>query len=197
MLQTRGMRITTLLLVPVLAALTGCERQPVAVPTLPPPGPVPAVKLDTPEDAARTALTCIQTELRAVAHEDEQTAEQCREQLVRVAAARTIEQTFAKMPQFKMVVGDEMLEGYVANWGSTISYYAQDLHFDRMRRGAAAESQVLVLVPASGAEDDALIQLTCVRETENTWRISRIEFATEPVATQPAPTTAPAPARQP
>jgi hypothetical protein len=166
----------------------GCDNPP-APPVLPPPGEVPEVVLETPEDAARSVLACLQTELRARAHQDESVANACLEKLRSAVAAQSLAQTIARMPQFKPALGDDVVEGFIHNWGAAIAYYAEGLHLEQMRRSASSGSVAAVVVPASGAEDDALIQLTCQRGSDDLWRVSRIEFVTEapsrPVTSQP------------
>jgi hypothetical protein len=168
------------------AALVGCEGKP-AQPALPPkPGELPEVVLKTPEDAARSALVYLRADLRAVAHRDRQTEEKCLERLRTIAALAAIEQEFAKQPQLKGVVGEPPVEGYITNWAAAIAYYAEGFHFDQMRRSSETPAEVAVVVPASGPEDDALIQVSCIREDDGPWRVSRIEFIVEPAITRPA-----------
>ena len=168
-----------LLMAMAAAALVGCESRP-GEPALPPgPGELPAIVLETPEDAARSVLTYLQADLQAVARRDRQAERECFEKLRAVASVTTIERSFAGLPQFKAVIGDDLVDGYLSNWGATVAYYAEGFHFDRMRRASQTPSKVAVVVPASGLDDDALIQVTCVREDDNQWRVSRIEFVVE------------------
>jgi hypothetical protein len=171
--------------VATMAAVMGCERKP-AAPAPVPSASVPEVTLSTPEDAARSVLTCLQAHLQAVARDDQQAAKACLEKLRTVAAVTAIEQEFARWPRYKTVIGEDLIEGYVSNWAAAIAYYAgitakdnEGFHFDQMRRSSEAPSKVAVVVPASGPNDDALIQVTCVREDGAVWRVARIEFVTE------------------
>jgi hypothetical protein len=169
-----------------LAALFGCEGRP-AERVLPPvPGELPEVVLQTPEDATRSVLTCLQADLRAVAHHDKPAQTECLEKLRTVAADTAIQQEFAKWPQFKAVAADDLIEGYINNWAAAIAYYGEGFHFGRMRRASETPSGVAVVVPASGPEDEALIQVTCVREDGGLWRVSRIEFVVESPTARPA-----------
>ncbi|MFQ5806073.1 MAG: hypothetical protein ACE5I3_06455 [Phycisphaerae bacterium] len=185
-----------LLILAATAAPLGCENQP-ARPLAVPAGVAPEVVLKTPEDAARSALTCLQADLRAIRNRDEQAAKACLEKLRRVAAVTTIEQTLARMPQFKTIVGDDAIKGFINNWGATIAYYAAGLQLEQMRRVSESASRVGVVVPASGPEDDALIQVTCVRGADDLWRVSRIEFVVETPTARPARPPATQPASQP
>lgn len=189
MLKPPGHRHLMLLLVGTTTALVGCGGQPDRpdVPYVPYPDEVPPVVLDTPEDAARSALACVQTELRALAHGGyEQIASACRDRLRTLVAVKTIEQMLARVPQFKGVLGDDQIRGYVDNWEAALAYYAEGLQFSQLRRAGGSRSKAIVIVPASGPEDDALIQVTCVREDDNLWRVARIEFVAKPPATGPA-----------
>lgn len=185
MLPPRKVVCSVLLVVAASAMFVGCDGEP-AQPRLPPPGEVPEVVLKTPEEAARSVLACLQTELRARAHHDGQVASACLEKLRTAVAVKTLEQTLARMPQFKVVVGDDLVEGYVHNWGAAIAYYAEQLHFEQMRRASESASRAAVVVPASGPEDDALIQVTCVRGNDKLWRVSRIEFVAQAPSAPPA-----------
>lgn len=177
----------------VAAVLSGCDSRPPASASRPAPE-LPPVVLDTPENAARSMLFCLQAELRAAANGDSQTAEACLEQMLAMVAAEDIERALSRMPQFTAFVGDDVIEGYVHNWGSAIAYYAEGFRFDQLRRSVDTSAQVGVVVPATGPEDEALIQVTCLQRDDNTWRVSRIEFITHtaPSTPTPQPTTQPA-----
>ncbi len=186
MLGSWGRRCLVVLVVVAAAALVGCESK-LAEPTLSPaPGELPEVVLETPEDAAYSALNCLQSNLRAAAHRDKQAEKESLERLRTVAAVRAIEQELAKWPQFEAVVGDDLIDGYLNNWAAAIAYYAEGLHFDRMRRASEGPSRVAVVVPASGPEDDALIQVISVRENDGRWRVLRIEFVVGSPTARPA-----------
>lgn len=180
----------------VAVALMGCENRP-PEPAATLPDDWADTVLKTPEDAARNVLTYLQAELRARARHDEQTVRACAEKLRALAAVKTIEQTLARLPQFKTLVGDDAVQGYVDNWGATIAYYAEGLHLEQMRRAAQSNAKVAVIVPASAPDDDALIQVTCVNEGDQLWRIARIEFVVEPPAAAPTSQAALQPASQP
>ena len=184
----KGARLTMIL---VIAALVGCENNPPGSALRPPPE-LPQVILDTPENTARSALLGLQAELRAVANNDPQAAQEALEQLRSLVAIKAVERMLNRMPQFKTLFGDDLIEGYINSWGATIAYYAEGFHFDRMRRGFVAPSKVAVLVPAAGPEDAALIQVTCLRQDDGTWRVSRIEFVTLGATSAPPPVTQPA-----
>jgi hypothetical protein len=106
-------------------------------------------------------------------------------------ATAEIEKTLSRLPHFANLLGEDLVAGYIRNWGAAIAYYAEDFHFDRMRRTTSTPASVSVVVPASGPQDDALIQVTCLARSDSTWHVLRIEFITESAtaaaASQPAP----------
>jgi predicted small lipoprotein YifL len=173
-----------MLVATVALTLAGCEKP--APTVLPPPDAVPEVNLDTPEDAARSALTLLRSELRAIAQQNEQAADDCLAKLRTLVAVQTIDQRLARLPQFKVVVGGDVIEGYLENWAAAVAYYTEGLHLEQMRRGAQSSTRAAVVVPASGPEDQALIQITCIREDDGLWRVSRMDFVTAFPASQPA-----------
>ena len=160
------------------AVISGCDNAPPGSASRPAPE-LPPITLDTPENAARTVLVCLRAELRAVANCDEQTAEASVEQLRSMVATEAIEKVLSRVPQFEGLLGEDLVKGYIRNWGSTIAYYAEGFHLDRMRRAVDTPAKVSVVVPATGPEDDALIQVTCVPGSNDGWRIMRVEFITE------------------
>lgn len=179
------------LLLAVAVGLIGCEPgSEVPAPTA--AGELPAVVLDTPEDTARSTLLRLQAHLRAIARQDEAATRECLAQMRTLVAAASIKRTLARRPRFSVLVGDDPIEGYIDNWGAAIAYYAgvsggdDSFHFERMHRISETPARVAVGVPASGPDDDALIQVTCVREDDGLWRVSRIEFAVETTSTRPA-----------
>ena len=178
------------------AVISGCDNTPSDSASRPAPE-LPAVILDTPENTARTALLCLQAELRAVANHDEQTAEASLEQLRSLVATEAIEKALSRVPQFEGLLGKDLVEGYIRNWGSTIAYYAEGLRLDRMRRAVDTPAKVSVVVSATGPDDDALIQVTCLRQDDETWRVSRVEFVTEAISSAPVSPPATRPASEP
>jgi hypothetical protein len=188
----RPTRISLLLLAAAVVTLSfGCERKPSEEAA--PPCDLPETALATPEETARTVLGCIQADLRAVARDDKTAVEACLAKLQTVASARTIRQEFARLPQFKVLVGDELIKGIVSNWAAALAYYADGLHLKQMRRVSESDSKVVLVVPASGPDDKTLIQITCVHEDDGLWRVARIEFVPAIPASQPTsqPTTQP------
>jgi len=196
MLRSLGPGCLALPVIVVAVALMGCESRP--------PEPAAALPddwaytvLKTPEDAVRNLLTCLQADLHARARGDEQTVRNCDAKLRTLAAANTIEQTIARLPQFETLVGEDAVQGYLDNWGATIAHYADGLHLDQMRRASESRTKVAIIVPASAPDDEALIQVTCVDQGDRLWRVSRIEFVVEPVAVTTTSQTAAPPASQP
>lgn len=153
--------------------------------------------LDTPENAARSVLLCLQAELRAAANRDSQVAEACLEQMLSMVAAENIEKVLRRMPQFTAFLGGDLIEEYVRNWGSAVAYYAEGFRFEDMRCSVNSPARVAVVVPAAGPEDEALIQVTCLRRDDGTWRVSRVEFTTDSAASTPVPPPTTQPASEP
>lgn len=171
------------------AALPACDNSQPPSASLPAPRP-PAVALDTPEQAARSVLTGLQAELHAVAHDDQESSAAALKELRSIVDAEAIQRRLARAPRFGgLLGGKDQVEGYIQNWGSMIAYYAEGFRFERMRRVADTSATARLVVPASGPEDDALIEVTCLRQDDATWRVSRIEFG--------SPTTSSTPATQP
>jgi hypothetical protein len=189
-------RPSRLLIAALTVALVGCENNPPASTRRPPPE-LPPVTLDTPENVARGVLTCLQAELRAVANQDESVADAALTQLRTLAAIESIERNLSRMPQFESLLGDDPIEGYIHNWESAVAYYAEGFHFDQMRRGSEIGSNTTVIVPASGREGNVLIQVTCLRQKDGTWRVSRIELLPETPTSQPVRSPATQPPKQP
>ncbi len=183
---------TTLSILVLGAVLSGCDNSRTKSASRPAPE-LPAVALDTPEAAARCVLTGLQAELRAVASGDQELAQAALEQLRSMVAAEAIEKRLNRMPQFEGLLGADLIAGYIRNWGSTIAYYAEGFRFERMRRVTDTPAKVSLVVPASGPADDALIQVTCLRQDDGTWRVSRIEFVGETTTTAPVSQPAPEP----
>ncbi|RMF75076.1 MAG: hypothetical protein D6744_13850 [Planctomycetota bacterium] len=174
----------------LLIATTGCEKPPGdKIDPLPPS----ADETASPEAAARAVLTCIQEEIRAVAARDHEQVRKCRARLLGLAAADRIEESFRKAPIYRMLVGTDVLRGYVEDWGATIAWYADGLRLDEMRRDPAKSSDddVTLLTPATGEGDSALISVRCVKAADGAWRVWRIEFADANPPTS-APATKPA-----
>jgi hypothetical protein len=188
--DSHGRKRLGLLLVTAVG-LIGCQpRSEVSAPVA--AGELPAVVLDTPENTARSALLSLRAHLRAIARQDEPATRECLAQMRTLAAEASIKRTLARRPRFSVLVGNDPIEGYIDNWGAAIAYYAgvsggdDSFHFERMHRISQTPTRVAVGVPASGPDDDALIQVTCVREDDGLWRVSRIEFVVETTSTRPA-----------
>lgn len=196
-----------LMLPAVAAGLVGCEGRPNASP--PPPELIPTVQLETPEDAARSALRCIQAELRAVAERNEPLAQACHDQLCTAVASSAVSPALRQTLRLRGLTDSEQVRQLADHWVAALNYYAEGFRLEQARRagpphagedrltelGYAGRAGTLaeVLVPASGPDDDALIRLTCVREADGRWRIARIDFAGPSATTQqPAQASQPA-----
>jgi|GEM_PF-3506100 len=169
----------------LMIVVGACERQPPALVQLP-PGEAPVIDLAAPENAAKTALLSLQAELRAVANEDEETSRTAFDQLRYLIDDESVFEMLNRTPRYKALLGEDLIKGLIENWGSAIAYYAEGLHLDQMRRLSESASKVLVVVPASGAHDDALIQVTCVFSDDDSWHVSRIEFVRPDDVIEPA-----------
>jgi hypothetical protein len=149
------------------------------------------VALDSPEDAVRSVMVGLRRLEVAADKHDDAAAKSLRETLGQAVAEEVVKRALAPHPRIQFVIGDDMREGIVGNWASTTAYYAGGAHFDQMFRTAQTQSTVTLVVPASGKDDDALIQFTCNRCDDGLWRVSRVEFVVnaKPLAqsSQPAP----------
>jgi hypothetical protein len=152
---------------------------------------VPA-SVDTPEVAARTLLRGIQEELRALRRNDRRLASAFHEHLRAAVHEAAVAERFNKAPHYRLLLGQgDVTDRITGVWAADLAYYAEGLHFERMRvvggDGSAPVDTVLVLVPGSGRDDEAWIELTCVRRSDGTWGVSGIDFASGPPAEAGAP----------
>jgi len=180
----------------LLGLCAGCGKAPRPAAAASAPA-MPAVSLDTPADAARSLLECLRGELDAVARNDQAAQAQYLETLRTLAAAESIKQRMADLPHFKLMLGDDLVAGVIHNWGAMLAYYADGLRLDQLRQTSVGRTAATVIVPASGPADEALLQITCVREGDGPWRVRRLDFVTEMPKTGPTSAPATAPASQP
>ena len=168
----------------VLSTFGGCGSSPATL-TERPPANVPPVLWGTPEDAAQTVLLTLQTQLRAAAHHDAETGKKALAQMHYLVAKEDLMRGLKRMPQYKALLGEDLIEGLVDNWAATISYYAEGFRFDQMQRDFESSAmingtptEVHVVVPAQGANDEARIQVNCLyEESGDRWLVARVGFA--------------------
>jgi hypothetical protein len=151
------------------------------------------VDLTTPEDAARSTLLCLVAERRAIAREDKSAAQRFGRELQSLAAKAEITARLQGQPYMSDLTDEQVLEQFTKTWGAIIGYYLEGLELDRMRRVSLSESapEALVLVPAHGEDDTALIRVKCVRGQDKLWRAAAVGFQVERATSRP--TSAPAP----
>jgi len=150
----------------------------------------------SPEAVVRSMLTTIRNRVRAAANHDDKAAKRAQERMVALAAREAIHQRFEQQPVYRMLVGDNEVEGLTSLWAAALAYYAKGFDFRRMRTvGSAQAGEAVVFVPANAPDDKAVLRITCVRQPDGRWAVSRIDFATQmpppatqPVAAQPATT---------
>ena len=177
-----------------LATLTsGCSKpEPAHVPISPPADEVFA----TPVAVTRAALECIHDKLVAVDAGDKTEARRCDERLLMLAAKDDIRRRMAANPIFKIIVGDQPVEGYVELWGPTIAFYAGGFDVDHMTTTAlpADAARAVVRVPATGRDGQTVTLLvTCARDAQGHWGVSRIDFAPTGSPATTRPTSQPTP----
>lgn len=181
--------------------ITGCERSDSSS-AAQAPAADPAVLLDTPENATRSLFHFLRAQLRALA-EDDKAAARHRDQVVwHIAARDEIVARYRKVRGGRVKDEIAVLRRCVENWAAVIAYYADGLGLDQMRldEGAKHGLRAVVLVPARGRDDQAVIRVTCLLGEEDKWRVRAINFAEPataglpPAPTQPIPTPATGPA---
>jgi len=189
--QVRSLGTIARLAVALLAAvLSACDSRPDSsnsVPDAQSAGEL-YVDLTTPEDAARSTLLCLVAERRAIAREDKPAAQRCRQELQSLAAKAEIIRRLRGHPRVSDLSDEEVLDQFTRTWGAIIGYYVGGLDLDRMRRVSLGETapEALVLVPARGAGDAALIRVKCVRGEDKLWRVAAVGFQAEGATSQPA-----------
>jgi hypothetical protein len=153
------------------------------------------LRLDSPQHTARTLLILLREELRAIRRGDRDAQRRCRRQLEHLADRTTIQQRFARTPQVKVLLGEDLVAGVISQWGATIAYYAEGLELDQIREPAASTTQ-----PAAGlrqvvqvrgigkAGEPVWIRVHCVRGEDELWRVTHVDFAARrsDAQTQPA-----------
>ena len=176
-------------------ALPACRRPDTDRASPPAPQSAPAVQvvLATPEEAARSVLTCLHAQWAARQRGDQATAELCREQLRAMAADNVIQSRHRRVTRRLSQTPDELLDTFVQGWVPIIGFYADGFQLDRIQVPdlPAEQDQVFVRVPAVSSRGEAIIRLECFRGPDRRWRVARIDF--EPTAIPPSPTTAPSP----
>lgn len=161
-----------------------------------------AVRLDSPQQTAHTLLTLLREELRAIRRGDRDAQRRCHQQLEQVADRDSIQRRFARTPQVKMLLGEDVVAGVIGQWGATIAYYAEGLELEALQETAASAPSTH---PAPGREQEvrvrgrgkagepAWIRVRCVQGTDGLWRVTHMDFAGRRAAagSQAATQTAP------
>lgn len=203
MLSRRQVECPLLLCVAVAFGLfaAGCQRNDSSSAS---PAEAPsadsAVVLGTPEHATGSLLHFLGAHLRAIADGDKAAAARYRDQVVwHIAARDEIVARHRKVRGGRAKDEIGVLRRCVENWAAILAYYADGLALDQMRleEGARRALQVVVLVPARGGDDQAVIRVTCLLGGDGKWRVRAIDFADaasaapRPEAAQPSPASGP------
>jgi hypothetical protein len=160
--------------------LTGCRRQPLATPATQAGTTGVTASLRSPEDAARSLMELLRAQLAAVAGRDRAAAARYRDQVAQEIVARD-----DVMARYNTLTGrtarteDEVLHRLVESWAAAIAYYADGLDLQHMRLSAVAgqSGKAVVEIPAHGPNDEALLNVACLRGADERWRVVGVEFA--------------------
>lgn len=177
--------------------LIGCDSSPAEVQARP-AAVIPPISLGTPEDATQTVLLTLQARLRVAAYRDVETAKKALSQLRYLASEADLMRGLDRLPAYKSLLGNDVIEGFVDNWAATVSYYAEGYRLDEMSRVFESSTmindtptEVHVIVPAAGKDDEAQIQVNCVYdESGDRWLIARVGFlgkASDKIASEATP----------
>jgi hypothetical protein len=156
------------------------------------------LRLDTPQLAAHALLTLLREELRAIRRGDREEQHRCRRQLERVADRDSIQQRFARTPQVKMLLGENVVTGVIGQWGATIAYYAEGLELGPLEQTAAsapatqpaAGPKQVVRVRGRGLNGEpAWIRVHCLQGEDGLWRVTHVDFAFRQAPAGPPPAT--------
>lgn len=175
--------------------LGGCAQEVrTNVPEEPPPIE-DRVTRDTPEATSDSLLRLLRAHLDAVARHDREAATSALGQAVwHVAARDEIVARQRMQPVSRPIAELEVLQRCVESWAAMISYY-DEFEIDAARvLGRANAPEQLVRLPCHAPDDDAELELTCVRRDDNTWRVRALTFAPQAAALAAAesrPTTQP------
>lgn len=178
----------------------GCRREDAIPPDYAVPPPRSAkIRLDTPQQAARSLLLLLQEHLQAVARDEEFVAIQSRDQIVwHILAQRDVMSQYEANPYAYRHDRVGIQNTLVENWAATIAFYAEGLDFDGIESIHGSVSRAAVRVPARHGDDQASIEVACVLDDNEEWRVLAIDFeppaartarrnATQPATTRPTP----------
>jgi len=157
--------------------------------------------LDTPANAARSALTCIAGLRAARAAGDRAATTHWKQRLVELAAADTILERHRRVAGRPAADESALLARFVGDWPAVAGYYTDHLQPDRIEIITASAdgprpgespgaTRADAYVPATGPAGEANIRLECVRGKDGLWRVARIDFAPAPAS---CPTSQPQP----
>lgn len=190
--HSRG-RLALFVLLGILAGGCGRGSTPHASATQPSAADTEIV-LKTPEDAARSLLQALKTELQAIAHHDKPGAEHQRDRVVaQILARENIMARYSKVAGRFAQPEDRALSTLVESWAAAIAYYADGLALDQTRLAIAGHEATgaIVEVPAHGPTDQAVIRIACARGKDDLWRVTALDFAPRlPPASAPVPVPA-------
>ncbi len=155
------------------------------------------VSARSPQDVARSLVALIRAHLAALARHDHVAADRYRDQVAREVVARDeIMRRFNGLTARTAHGETEVLRRLVESWASALAYYASGLDLEHMRLSAVAgdSGKGVVEIPAHGLNDEARLDVACMRGPDEQWRILGIEFAlpeasratTQPLHTAPA-----------
>ena len=165
-----------------VALIGACGQEP--APTT--PATELTLEQDTPEHAVASALRCVRHVLDAATAGDKPLARAYRNTLRGVASELEIEKAIARSPRVAIMLGNDPIDGYLDNWCSALSYYANDIDERQLTRVSETPTRVVLRGAASEARNRQPIEFVCVTGADSRWHLAHIEFVA--AASQPAPT---------
>jgi hypothetical protein len=177
----------------LLVGVVGCRQEKTGLETQPAPPagePIPLI-LKTPEDAARTVLTCLRAIRAASLRGDRAAVAWYREQLRPMAARDVILKRYQAIRHTSREDPEVIFDRFLQGWSAILAYYLDGMQLDRLTvASAAGATQADVHVPAVSDRGEVLIRLECSRDPDRLWRVARIDFARPTTAATSSSTTA-------
>ncbi|MGD8450496.1 MAG: hypothetical protein PVJ57_01645 [Phycisphaerae bacterium] len=151
------------------------------------------INLATPQDAARSVLNCLLAERAALHRHDDAAVKLCRKRLRSMVASNAILRRYEDAFHIKPRDPEQHLATYLSGWAPLIGFYADGLKLDSISTVTPVGSteHAFVRVPATSPAGPAVISLECQKDSDDHWRVARLDFAD--VATTSQPASAPAP----